>query len=381
MGAYFDHNSTSPMRAVALQAWMEAQERCWQNPSSLHPEGGRAAIRLQELSTELVDLLDGGEATRLVWTSGASEANNMLMAFLARTLPPAATVAISAIEHPCLQQAALRHLGAHRVHSIPVNAQGLVDVAGLEALLLQHQPALVSVMAASNESGLLQPWQELLACCQKHRVPFHSDAAQWLGKLPAEGLGQCDWLTGSAHKWGGPKSCGFLLMPEQACHSNAALIVGGPQQEGRRAGTLDVPAVSAALAALREAQQQCGSIQRTQAALRDAFETRLQQALPGLQVISAKAPRLWNTSLLIMPRHRNLKWLTRLGRLGFAVSTGSACSSGHDGASPLLQALDLPWEQCQRVLRLSGGWQQDEASWQALAAAIEQVAEQLDAQA
>ena len=134
-------------------------------------------------------------------------------------------------------------------------------------------------------------------------------------------------------------------------------------------------------AALREAQQQCGSIQRTQAALRDAFETRLQQALPGLQVISAKAPRLWNTSLLIMPRHRNLKWLTRLGRLGFAVSTGSACSSGHDGASPLLQALDLPWEQCQRVLRLSGGWQQDEASWQALAAAIEQVAEQLDAQA
>ncbi len=368
MPAYFDHNATTPLLPQARAAWLRAMEEHWHNPSSLYREAGFASQALEAARERLADLLGIEEPTRLVFTSGASEANNTLFAGLARCLPPEGCVAISAIEHPSVRAAAIAWLGRARVVEIPVDAAGIVTPSSLRQVLDERQPALVSVMLANNESGVLQPWSELAAQCRARGVRFHADAAQWLGKMPTEGLASCDYLTGCGHKFGGPKGIGFLLLAHE--EESFPLLHGGPQEHGRRAGTEDYPAVEAMVTALEHRQAQGLAVSATQSPLRDAFIERMKAAFPGLRIISEAAPRLWNTVLMVMPDHSNLKWLTRLSRLGFAVSTGSACSSGREGSSVVVQALGADPEELRRVVRVSAGHETKPEDWQALADAF-----------
>ncbi len=358
------------MSEAARAAWLRAAERHWHNPSSLYRDAGLAAQALDTARERLADLL-GCEAERIVFTSGASESNNGVFAAAARRLRPEQRVAVSAIEHPSVREAARAWLGEDRVDELPVDADGVLRVETARDWLVAQgaHAGLVSVMAANNESGSLQPWPELATLCRQVMVPFHCDAAQWLGQLPAAGFADCDWVTGSAHKFGGPKGAGFTLLPEDPAWAKAALLFGGPQESGRRAGTENYPAVEAMVTALEEREQaEPGS-----AAGRDAFEREMRAAFPGLRVIGAEAPRLWNTSLVVMPRHSNLKWLTRLSRLSFAVSTGSACSSGREGSSVVVRALGASEDELRRVLRFSSHWETSLADWRALAEAVQEV--------
>lgn len=373
--SYFDFNATTPLSNAARDAWLRAVDRYWQNPSSLYRDAGMTSQELEGARERLATLL-GCEAERIVFTGGATEGNNAIFAGLARRLGPGQRVAISAIEHPSVREAARAWVGRERVDELAVTAQGVVEVGTLEAWLGAHegQAALVSVMAANNESGSLQPWRELAARCCTAGVLFHTDAAQWLGKLGAEGFGECDLVTGSAHKFGGPKGVGFLLVPEVEM-AGWRLLFGGPQEEGRRAGTENFPGVEAMVTALEErAVAEGGS-----ALGRDTFESRMRAAFPELRVIGAEGERLWNTSLLVMPRHSNLKWLTRLSQRGFSISTGSACSSGKEGSSVVVRALGAADEELRRVVRLSGGWQTRVADWVRLAEAFVAVGVELDA--
>lgn len=374
MPAYFDHNATTPLHPVAREAWLRATEKHWQNPSSLYREAGFASQALESARERLADLL-GAEAERVVFTSGATESNNTLFAGLARCLSPAEGVAISAIEHPSVREAARAWLGRARVHEISVDVEGLVQPEVLRRVIEEKKPALVSIMAANNESGVLQPWLQLQSICREHQVRFHTDAAQWLGKGDAHGLAECDYVTGSAHKFGGPKGCGFLLLADAA--EAFPLLHGGPQENARRAGTENYPAVEAMVTALEKLAPQMSEVRSIQEPLRDAFIQQMKAAFPELRVISEKAPRLWNTVLMVMPEHSNLKWLTRLSRLGFAISTGSACSAGKEGSSVVVQALGASWAELRRVVRISGGWQTAPADWAALAEAFVQVSEEL----
>ncbi len=376
MPAYFDHNATTPLSPAARAAWLQAADRQWHNPSSLYREAGLAAQALEAAREQLADLL-GAEPERVVFTAGATEANNTLFAGLARCLAPDAVVAISAVEHPSVREAARAWLGRARVVELAVDAEGVVQPEVLQRALDEQRPALVSVMAANNESGVLQPWRELCELCRSRGVRFHSDAVQWLGKQPAQGLAGCDYLTGSAHKFGGPKGAGFLLLAD--AQESFPLLHGGPQEGGRRAGTENLPGVAALLAALESAEAVLEETGRLQQAARDAFEAQMHAAFPGLRVISQNAPRLANTSLLVMPRHDNLKWLTRLTRRGFAISTGSACSSGKEGSSVVVQALGASWEELKRVVRLSSGPATPAADWQELVQAFVEVGRELDA--
>lgn len=376
MPAYFDHNATTPLSPAARAAWLQAADRQWHNPSSLYREAGLASQALEAAREQLADLL-GAEPERVVFTSGATEANNTLFAGLARCLAPDAVVAISAVEHPSVREAARAWLGRARVVELPVDADGVVQPEVLQRALGEQRPALVSVMAANNESGVLQPWRELRELCRSRGVRFHSDAVQWLGKQPACGLGDCDYLTGSAHKFGGPKGVGFLLLAD--AQESFPLLHGGPQEVGRRAGTENFPGVAGMLAALESAEAGLAPATRAQQAARDAFEAQMLAAFPGLRVISRNAPRLANTSLLVMPRHDNLKWLTRLTRRGFAISTGSACSSGKEGSSVVVQALGASWEELKRVVRLSSGPATPVADWLELGQAFVEVGRELDA--
>ncbi|MFZ2277521.1 MAG: cysteine desulfurase family protein [Prosthecobacter sp.] len=367
MNGYFDHNATTPLHPAAREAWLRASDKHWHNPSSLYRDAGLASQQL-ESARERLGTLIGAEAERIVFTSGATESNNALFA----SLPADALVVISAIEHPSVREAARRR----NVIELPVNADGVVRADDLKQLITSKHPALVSVMAANNESGALQPWRELASLCRENGVLFHTDAAQWLGKLDASELGECDFITGSAHKFGGSKGCGFLVLPEE--DSRLGFIRGGPQEHGRRAGTENYPAIEAMVTALEKISPRSSEVAQTQSKLRDTFIGEMRMRFDSLRVISESAPRLWNTVLMVMPEHDNLKWLTRLSRRGFSISTGSACSSGKEGSSVVVTALGASAEELKRVVRISSGWDTTAADWQALAAAFIEVFEELN---
>jgi len=362
MNGYFDHNATTSLHPAAREAWLRASEKHWHNPSSLYLDAGIVSQRL-EAARERLGTLIGVEAERIVFTSGATESNNALMAAFA-------PVAISAIEHPSVRMPSRSAL------DLPVNADGVVEPDAVKALITAKRPALVSVMAANNESGALQPWREIAALCREHEVLFHTDAAQWIGKLDATNLGECDFITGSAHKFGGPKGCGFLVLPAE--DSRLHFMRGGPQESGRRAGTENYPAVEAMVTTLEMITPHLGEIEINQSRRRDDFIAAMRSRFDGLRVISEAAPRLWNTVLMVMPAHHNLKWLTALSRRGFSISTGSACSSGKEGSSVVVTALGASADELKRVVRVSGGWETTAADWQALAAAFDEVWHELN---
>ena len=188
---YFDHNATSPLSIAARDAWLDAVARFIGNPSSPHRLGARAETALEGARETLARRLEC-ESSAIVWTSGATESNNTVVQHFARGEGEAW---VSAIEHPCvLASVKLGFPGRHRL--MPVHASGVVDLDWLRDALKTQSPAFVGLMAANNETGVLQPWREALSLCREAGVPFFCDAAQWIGKLPASGLGACDFLSG-----------------------------------------------------------------------------------------------------------------------------------------------------------------------------------------
>ncbi|MES2707509.1 MAG: aminotransferase class V-fold PLP-dependent enzyme [Verrucomicrobiota bacterium] len=430
MNGYFDHNATTPLHPAARGAWLAAADRFWHNPSSLYREAGAARQALEDAREQVAEWLGCG-AEEIVFLSGATEANNAVMrhfasapasgnrsAAAAITAPTsqgevlktgnfptgtsAATTetdmetgirpAVSALEHPSVAEPAEHEFGT-RLLRIPATADGLADLAALRETVIRSRPALVSLMAANNETGVLQPWAEALGICRESGVNFHCDAAQWIGKMPSAGLGKCDFVTGSAHKFGGPKGIGFLKVPSAG--RPLRWLRGGPQEERRRAGTENLPAVAAMVAAWAAREQALNgetggqimdprdegcpsripppSPEPARPAARRSFEKRLRELLPEAGIIAEHSPRLWNTVLLTVPPPGNVKWLVRLSALGFQISTGSACSQG-GGASAVLRAMGVPTEKLGQVLRVSGGWETTAADWLALADAFAAVA-------
>ncbi len=360
---YFDHNATAPVMREAREAWLEATEKIHGNPSSPHAFGTAANKALSHAREKLAHFL-GCHPLDIIWTSGATEANNMCLAHFARKLEAKNEVWISAIEHPCVHDSAQHHFG-RRAKTIPVTRDGVVDLEWFAAEMADTRPGLVAVMAANNETGVLQPWREILAICQAYEVPFFTDAVQWLGKLPAEGLGDCDYVGGAAHKFGGPRGVGFLKAPHQSrVHP---LLHGGKQERGQRAGTENVPIILSMLAALdvRERQLAEGHHQ-TRTEWKEKFEKLLLRQVPGAMIVGAAAPRLWNTVSALMPEGGQLRWVTRLDKAGFAVSTGSACTTGREEPSRVLSAMGYKAGQVTQVLRFSSGWETTAADWEAL---------------
>ncbi|MCB1230816.1 MAG: cysteine desulfurase [Verrucomicrobiae bacterium] len=379
LATYFDHNATTPVSPAAREAWMEACERFWQNPSSLYREAGAAKRRLEEAREIVADRL-GAEPERVIFTSGATEANNAVLRSVAGRSPEMGCL-ISTVEHPSVREPARREFRSDRLEEIPVHREsGAIDLDFLSVRLRGDRlPGLVSVMAANNETGALQPWREAARLCRDAGVPFHCDAAQWIGKRPASGFGEsCGYLTGCAHKFGGPKGVGFLLIPESEQEFFCSQI-GGPQESGHRAGTEDLPGILGMLAAWDEKPDaDLAAAESERLAARRTFETALVERLPGTRIIAPEADRLWNTVMYVAPDHPNLKWLTRLSAAGFAVSTGSACSAGRGNPSHVMAAMGLDFEEMGRVIRVSGGWETSPADWSALVDALVAVSADLD---
>jgi len=363
---YFDHNATSPLCSAAREAWLEASERFVGNPSSPHRLGARAEKALDDARAQLAGFLNCSPMD-VVWTSGATESNNLVLYHSAQALPGDSEVWISAIEHPCMIEATRKNFG-ERYQLLPVTGGGVLDLGYLEKEIARHRPGLIAVMAANNETGVLQPWREVQALCRDHEIQFLCDAAQWVGKLPVAGLGECDFVSGCAHKFGGPTGIGFLKCPPKgALH---AQLVGGPQEEGRRAGTENVAGVLSMLAALVERETSLangGEVAKK--TMRDDFISRISEAT----ILGQGEERLWNTVSAKLPGDCRARWVVKLDKAGFAVSTGSACASGKEAPSHVLKAIGVADEDTDRVVRFSSGWETTAADWEALAKGVSHV--------
>lgn len=374
---YFDHNATAPLHPVARQAWLEAAEKYLANPSSPHRLGSRADAALEDARMRLAEML-GAQTHEIVWTSGATEANNQVLHHFAGTLPPETPVCISAIEHPSVLESARHYFGA-RVRLIPASREGVVDLQWLAEEMTRRRPGLVAIMAANNVTGVIQPWQEVAQLCRRWEVPYFCDAVQWMGKESASALSTCDFVSGCAHKVGGPRGIGFLKCPTLGrCKP---LLYGGPQEEARRAGTENVAGALALIAILENRHRLLGE-QRVRIEMRDRFINRLIEELPEVEMVGASQPRLWNTVAALLPDVEcQQRWVVKLDKQGVAVSTGSACSSGTEEPSPILLAMGYAPEQAGRVLRFSSGWETEHKDWETLLVAIKLAAAELQASA
>lgn len=365
---YFDHNASSPLLPVARTAWLDAEERFPGNPSSQHRVGARAERALDDARQQLARLLQC-EPGDVIWTSGATEACNTAVRHALAASPSDAELWVSAIEHPAVLATA-RSQARDRVRTIPVDAQGRVELEWLRENLRRVRPALVAVMAANNETGVLQPWLAARELCAAQGVAFFCDATQWCGRMPAGGLGKAGFVAGSAHKFGGPRGVGFLTCP--AGVALRSWIHGGGQQDGRRAGTENVAGVLALVAALQWSEQQLAAGgDRERREIRDRFEQRLTEAVPGGWVNGGDAERLWNTSSVVLPAADcRQRLVVKLDKAGFAVSTGSACASGSEQPSHVLTAMGLTAADASRAVRFSAGWLTPADAWDELLAAI-----------
>lgn len=349
---YLDHAATTPLRTEVRDAILPFWEERFGNPSSVHRWGRMARAALDNARAQLAEVL-GALPGEIVFTRGGTEADNLAVLGRAR-VARGAPVVCSTIEHRAVLAAAEAAAAeGSTLHLLPVDQHGRVQLHVLEDLL-RDRPAVVSVMWVNNEVGTIQPVSEIAERCRAAGVPFHTDAVQALGKIPVRvDQTPVDLLSVSAHKLGGPKGVGALLVRRGI--EIAPLLHGGGQERGLRPGTEDVAgAVGLAVAAtLAEKERNAEMIRLRE--LRDQLETGLRDQVPDLVVNAAAAERSPIILNVSVPGADPEMLLPALDAEGIAVSSGSACSSGAVRASHVLSAMGLSPELAGPSVRFSLG--------------------------
>lgn len=362
---YLDYNATSLLRPEARGEMVRAMD-LGGNPSSVHHFGRQARQIVEGARAEVADFTDRS-TENVIFTSGATEASNLALSGCGR-----ARLIVSAIEHDAsLAVARSRGEGAT---TLPVSENGVVDLQALaDALGENGVDSVVSIMAANNETGIVQPIAAIGEICRSAGALLHVDAVQAVGKIAFDAIAaQADLISISAHKIGGPAGIGALILRDGL--EVTPQILGGGQERKRRSGTenlIGIAGFGAALAAAR-AEMRDGSVDRIRQ-LRDRLESELQAAVPDLTVFSAEGERLPNTSCILMPGVPAELQVMMLDLDGIAVSAGSACSSGKVTPSHVLTAMGFSDADAAQSIRISFGWASDEAdvdaavrSWLAL---------------
>jgi cysteine desulfurase len=350
---YLDWNATTPLRREARQA-MAAAWDIEGNPSSVHAEGRQARRVVEEARAAIAGAV-GTLPRDVVFTSGGTEANALaLTPGLRRGAgAPVKRLLVSAIEHASVLAGG--RFATEAIRAIGVTRSGLLDLDQLRAALVGGPPALVSIMLANNETGALQPVKQAGEIVHAAGGLLHVDAIQALGKIPFDiNAMNADLVTVSAHKIGGPKGVGALILAE-GLRGFEPLLRGGGQERGHRAGTENVAGIAGFGAAVRAAMGAMEADGIRLETLRNRLETGLRQT-PGAVVFSEEAPRLPNTTLFTVPGLKAETAVIGFDLAGIAVSSGSACSSGKVQPSHVLQAMGFGPETAQGAVRLSLGW-------------------------
>ncbi|QQN61314.1 cysteine desulfurase [Bradyrhizobium diazoefficiens] len=350
---YLDWNATTPLRSEARAAMLAACELIG-NPSSVHAEG-REARRLVEGARAALATAVGALPRNVVFTSAGTEANALALSpgLRGRSGEPVRRLLISAIEHASVLAGG--RFPAHAVGQIRVTRSGVVDLDHVRALLAEGPPTLVSIMAANNETGALQPVAEAAALVHEAGGLLHVDGIQALGKI-AFNINEvgADLATFSAHKIGGPKGVGALVVAEGIAGLEP-LLRGGGQELGRRAGTENVAGIAGLGAAVKAALQTLPEDAERMVTLRDRLENGI-RAVADATIFSNEVGRLSNTILFTAPGLKAETAVIGFDLEGIAVSSGSACSSGKVQPSHVLSAMGYDVTVAQGAVRLSLGW-------------------------
>ena len=356
---YLDHAATTPVRREVLEVMQRHFAEVYGNPSSLHRAGRQASVLLERSRETLAGLLNARPG-EIIFTSGGTESDNAAVRGIAlarRAMTGADRLLVSAIEHKAVLETVeeMRDRFGFKLDLLPVDREGLVsldDVA--RALGDGRDVALVSVMYANNEIGTIEPIAEIGSLCRSLNVPFHTDAVQAGGKLPldVEAL-QVDALSLGAHKFYGPKGVGLLYLRSGAPFWPQ--MTGGGQERGRRAGTENVPLIAAMAKALELAEQERSDEEQRLRTLRDYLIGALLESVDGVQLTGAREKRLANHASFVVEGAEAEGMLIALDLAGIAASSGSACASGANRPSHVLEAIGLPPHLAAGALRFSLG--------------------------
>ncbi|MFZ3034199.1 MAG: cysteine desulfurase family protein [Parvibaculum sp.] len=345
--AYMDHNATAPVHPEAAAAVARALTLTG-NPSSVHHEGRAAHALIEEARTSVATLVNA-KPEEVIFTSGGTEAANLAI-HIAKTSLGVDRLVVSAIEHDCIRASAAA--SGLPVDIVPVLPNGVIDIEALEALVALPGTPLVAVMVANNETGVIQPVDKVAEIARAQGAIFLTDAIQAVGRLKIDfkALG-ADMLLISGHKFGAPQGIGALVLHEGLAVE--PMMRGGGQEKRRRAGTENVPAIVGfgVAARMAMAQEDLSKIE----ALRDDLERKLREVTPDIVIFGHDAERLPNTSLFAARGLDASTLLMVLDLDGFAVSSGSACSSGKVARSHVLEAMGVDETLAKAAIRVSLG--------------------------
>lgn len=349
--AYLDHNATTPLDARVLDAMLPYLRERFGNPSSRHEYGRRTRDAIERARYQVAGAV-GAHPTEVIFTSGGSEANNLFLKGAAVRLG-AATLAIGATEHPCVTRTARQLAGQGWVlQTLPIGAEGALDVAAAAELCALSKPRLVSVMLANNETGVINDVAGFVQRIRSQGAWVHTDAVQALGKMAVDfrALG-VHGMTLSAHKIQGPVGAGALIVDKRV--DLAPLIAGGGQERGLRSGTENVPAI----VGFGVACELAGEKLEQRGAIMQHMRGELERGLLAMEarIFGADVPRVPNTTYLAFAGVDGETLVGRLDRAGFAVASGAACSSASPEPSRTLLAMGVAPELARCAVRVSLG--------------------------
>jgi cysteine desulfurase len=373
---YLDYNATTPLDDRVLESMVPYMNHCWGNPSSPYSFGNQARIAVQKARDCVAECL-GCKPAEIIFTSCGTESDNLAIRGVARTLQSRGShIVTTAIEHHAVLNTckALEREG-FKITYLPVDSNGAVRIEDVDKSL-GPETILITVMHANNETGVLQPVEEIAALAKRRGVLFHMDAVQTAGKIPRRlcELG-ADLISISGHKFYGPKGSAALYIREGI--SVDPLLTGGPHERNLRAGTENVAGIVGLSHALTLAIESSAVEYRRLQNLRDRFESRMLAALAGMKINGSPSPRVPNTSSLSFESVDGESIVFSLDLRGIYVSTGSACSTGDPEPSHVLLAMGLSPKQAQGSIRISLGKHTQDEDVDAVVSALKETVDRL----
>lgn len=346
---YLDNAASTPVDPRVLNSYVRASEQFWANPSNQKHEHGKAAKKALDSARIRLGKALNLDPRGLIFTSGATEANNLALRGTASLFSGSGTLIVSAIEHPCVTESAKSLIPAVAVKTVAVNSDGVIDLDQLRKICSgTSNLKLISVMAVNNETGVIQPLAEIAEIAKNCGALLHTDAVQAIGKIPIESLQVADLISISGHKLFGPKGVGCLWVRDRV--RLLPLILGGGQEAGIRSGTVPVPLIVAFAEAVELAIKESDWQGPIEKALRD-LEAEIQRQISGALVNGFKAPRVKTISNISFPNQSLL--IDHIQ--GLAVSAGSACGCMKAKPSKVLLAMGLPESLATNSIRISAG--------------------------
>ena len=372
---FFDHNSTTALLPEVLEVMLPFMTQQHGNPTSRHLFGRNARDAVELARAQVAETV-GAQPSQVVFTASGTEANNFAVRGITANLEPTQLL-ISSIEHPCVTRPAMAmRATGWQVNTIPVDVHGQLDLAQLQALL-KAPTGLISTMLANNETGALQPLPEVSALARQHKVFVHTDAVQALGKVAVDfSVLGVHAMTLSSHKIGGPLGAGALILDKRI--DIQPLLLGGGQEKGLRSGTENVAAIVGFGAACAIATKNLSAYQQHTSALRNQLESGLHQLKATIFGANSVA-RLPNTSFFAFPNVEGETLVTALDKAGFAVASGSACSSDSNEPSHVLLAMGIEEDVARGAVRVSIGMHNTAQQIEAFLLALKQEVQRLKA--